>query len=725
MTPKQAAEATEGSPQGSELSLTSAAEVEPLVRARGSLFVVTDRHGNITPKGARDLGLFLMDTRFLSHLTLSVPGANLVHLTSNRSHDAYNQIDLMMAGADGEFLDDPQNYFHLRRRQLLDDSFVEELTITSYLGRPTSLELVFEFDADFADIFEVRGAKRTSRGQRQPASLARDWVTLSYRGLDGARYATEIAFVPEPLELSESYARFRLEVAPGASERLYLHVHPRRAGVAETQGRHSFSGRSEQLMQRAEAFRSSCASMRCSNGVIQQTLDQSLADLGVLRLDVGGSPIIAAGIPWFCCPFGRDALIASYEALLINPTLAKDSLRVLAAYQGKRFNDENEEEPGKIFHELRFGEMAAAGETPHSPYFGSIDATPLFVIVADAVHQVTADQAWLEELRPAIEAALGWIDVHSESGTRFVSYARRSPRGLDNQGWKDSRAALAFPSGALAASPIALCEIQGYCVDAYARGARLFRTLGNAALADRYTERSQSLRELINERFWLADEKRYAYAIDGRERKLDTVVSNLGHLLWSRVPPPDRALATAELLLGSASFSGYGVRTLADGQAAFNPLSYHNGTVWPHDNALIAKGMANYRHTSHATALFEGLVEAMQYFRDRRLPELFCGLRREEGGLVRYPVACSPQAWAAAAPFLFFQSVLGLHPHAPERKLAIVNASLPPSVDWLEIDNLRIGEARVSVRFRRADKQVHIERLDITGAHLRTEIEHD
>jgi glycogen debranching enzyme len=322
-------------------------------------------------------------------------------------------------------------------------------------------------------------------------------------------------------------------------------------------------------------------------------------------------------------------------------------------------------------------------------------------------------------------AALAFIDARSQNGTRFVSYQRRSPRGLDNQGWKDSKAGVSFPHGERAAAPIALCEIQGYCVDAYFRGAHILRELGEQALADTYQARAETLRQEIEEHWWLKDQQRYAYAIDGHGRKLDTVVSNLGHLLWSRVPNPERARLTTDLLLQRESFSGFGVRTLAEGQAVYNPLSYHNGTVWPHDNALIAKGMANYRHTQSATSIFEGLVEAMSYFPSRRLPELFCGMPRESGNLVRYPVACSPQAWAAGAPLLLLQSILGIHADATRQHMAIRNASLPPSVQWVSFEGLRIGQAVVNLRLRRVEKRVHVDQFDTSGAPLRVDIELD
>jgi glycogen debranching enzyme len=710
--------------EGTPLELSSAADVEQLVRAQGTLFLVTNACGDIAPRGARDLGLFSHDTRFLSHLALRVTDADLVHLSSDRSHDAYNQIDLMISGGDdGEFLDDPQNYVHIRRRQLLDDSFAEELVVTSYLGRPVTIRLSLQFDADFADIFEVRGAKRKARGLRRPPEVARDRVVLAYDGRDGVRYASELTFSPAPDELRGDSASYRLQIEPGQSAQVLLSLTHRNERLQPSAHRATFAARSEQLIQEAEGFRHSCTQVRCSNGVVQQVLDQAIADLGRMRLDLGGSQIIAAGIPWFCAPFGRDSLITSYAALLLNPALGKDSLRVLASYQGKRHDDTTEEEPGKIFHELRFGEMARNHETPHTPYYGTIDATPLFVVVAEAVYRMTADDAWLAELGPAIEAALRWIDARSEDGTRFVSYTRRSAGGLDNQGWKDSKAAVVTPDGRRALPPIALCEIQGYCADAYARGASLLRALGKHELAGRYAARAESLRALIEAELWLPDKGRYAYAVDGTGEKLDTVVSNLGHLLWSNVVSPERALATADLLLDARSFSGFGLRTLASGQAAYNPLSYHNGTVWPHDNALIVKGLSQYGLATHASAVFDGLIAAMTHFRDHRLPELFCGLPREGGNLVRYPVACSPQAWAAATPFLLLHAALGIHVDAPERRLTIRHPQFPAAIEWVELDNLRVGQSHVQLRLRRVQNKVHVERLDVSGPHLRTEVE--
>jgi glycogen debranching enzyme len=710
----------------SELALSSARDSEQLVCARGSLFLVTERHGDVAPSGARELGLFSNDTRYLSHLELRIADVELVHLSAETSHDAFNQVDLMVSGlGPAEFLDDPQNYLHVRRRQLLEDGLVEEVTLTNFLSHSVSLTLAIAFDADFADIFEVRGARRPKRGQYREPRVTSNEVTHAYDGLDGVRYATEFAFSPQPAELTARRALFRLEIVAGGSQKLEYTVTPRHAVRHLPRARIPFRQRAERQLEQTRLFREASTRVRCDNALLQEVFERSVADLFAMRVQVGGLHIVAAGIPWFCCPFGRDSLLTSYEALTLNPDLATESLRVLAGFQGKRDFEPTEEEPGKIFHELRFGEMANAGEIPHSPYYGTIDATPLFIIVAYAAYRITGDLAFVREIRDPLLAALVWIDRKSAQGTQLVTYQRLTARGLDNQGWKDSRAGVSFPDGRRAESPIALCEVQGYCVDAYARGARLLAALGEAQLSATYTARAATMREVVNDRLWLADQNRYSFAIDGQGRALPTVVSNLGHLLWSRVASAERAKATADLLLEPSSFSGFGIRTLAAGPAVYNPLSYHNGTVWPHDNALIAKGFANYGMTRRAAQIFDSLIRAMSYFPDRRLPELFCGLPSSEGNLVRYPVACSPQAWAAAAPYLLLQASLGLHADAPRQRLHIRNARLPASLEWVELDGLRVGASRVTLRLRRAGERVHIERLDVTGPSLRVDVEID
>ncbi len=713
----------ETDPSGSPLSLVAARPLEPLVRARGAIFLVTNREGDIVPPGARELGLFAHDTRFLSHYELSIEGAQVAYLSAEATGDSINQIDLMLGGAEAaDYLDDPEHYVHIRRRQLVDDDFVEEVTLTNYLRRELRIELVFRFEADFADIFEVRGAQRARRGERRPPRVHEAEVELGYDGLDGRELVTCLSFRPAPTRISGGEARFAIVLGPGQRSAIEVFFSAS-CGEKRVRERNSFATRRAQLDEEARAFRSTCAAFSSDNAVFGRCLDRSLSDLWALRIQWGRHAVLGAGIPWFCAPFGRDALLTAYETLLLNPDFAVSCLRALAAYQGDAEDEFTEEEPGKILHEMRFGEMARSGETPHTPYYGSVDATPLFVIVLHETYRTCADLGVLRELRSALIAALGWIDRRTDGGRAFATYQKRSRFGLDNQGWKDSRNGVVFPDGRRAVPPIALVEVQGYCADAYRRGAALLEALGDDAAARLYAERGQKLAALIERELWLPEASRYAFAIDGEGMKLDTIVSNVGHLLWSNVVSPERAAQTARLLLDGRSFSGYGVRTLASGQPAYNPLSYHEGTVWPHDNALIARGMSQYGLQSGAMQIFEGLLGALEAFRDHRLPELFCGMDRASGVLARYPVACSPQAWAAAAPYLLVQSVLGITVEAPERRLLVRDPCLPRGINQITIEGLRVGPARVSLRVEREGARVHVDVIDVTGGELRTSIE--
>jgi glycogen debranching enzyme len=709
------------------LDLPSAHDVETLVRAAGSTFLVTARDGNIAPAGARQLGFFQRDTRFLSYYVLELAhGGDVVHLPGDESAEAVNQIDLMVVSSItlGN-LDDPENFLHIRRRQLVDaEGLLELIEFTSFLPRHLELELRIGFASDFADIFEVRGAVRPKRGEFLPPVVMPDGVDLRYHGRDNLEYASRIRFQPHPASLSPNEAVFRIALDPRESCNLEVSVTPGRR-AARLPERRAFAHETRRHIDELEKYRSACTRFVADDSTMQGALDRAASDLYALRWHEGDDSIVAAGIPWFCCPFGRDALISSYESLMLNPDIAASSLAMLARYQGRREDPFTEEEPGRILHELRLGEMTRTGELPYRPYYGSVDATPLFVVVAEAYYKATADVERIRNLRPAIEAALGWIDRRTNEGRELLTYRRMSERGLDNQGWKDSRVAVCFPSGELATPPIALCEVQGYCVDAYRRGARLFDVLGLSEQAQRYAARAQRMRTMVEDTLWIPRLRRYAFAMDGKGRLVDTVVSNLGHLLWSRVATDERAGAITALLLDEHSFSGFGIRTLAAGQPAYNPLSYHNGTIWPHDNALIAKGFCHYGFTEAAARVFEGMLAALDVVRDRRLPELFCGMGRDSGRMVRYPVACSPQAWASGALLLLLQSILGIDFDAPNGKLIIRDPQMPPRLSDLRIEGLPVGPSRLSLRFRRVGRRCQVERLDVIGEQVRTVVELD
>ncbi len=707
------------------LDLPHALGVSRLVLSRGNTFLVTGAAGNIAPSGARELGLFHRDTRHLSSYELLLPGPPPTLLSSETESALTSQIDLTTTDEEfGGLLDEPINFLHVRRRQLLDGEFVDHIALTNHLGRAVTFSFEVVFGADFADIFEVRGARRAGRGWVLPPEVGLDGVRLGYRGLDGELYATALNFSPRPTALSPDRARFHVSLAPGQTFTQEVHIRCWRGDRPGDGPRRSFATRLAAVRGEVCRFLGDNTRVRCDNELVQRALERSISDVYALRVQEADRWVVGAGIPWFAAPFGRDALITSAQLLAFAPALAAESLRFLAAFQGTRNDEFREEEPGKILHELRRGEMVRAGEIPHAPYYGAVDSTPLFVVLLGEYIRWTADLRLLDELWPAARAAVAWLDANTAEGAHFLSYHCRSPRGLRNQGWKDSRDGVPHLDGASAEPPIALVEVQGYAVDAWRHAAALARLRGEADLARTWSDRAASFGVAIERAFWCPESEFYALALDGAGRQVRTITSNPGHLLWSRAIGEARARRVAGVLVSPDMYSGWAIRTLARGQQAYNPISYHNGSVWPHDNALCALGMARYGFLRPAQKVLSGLLAATEHFAHQRLPELFCGLERgEHEFLVHYPVSCSPQAWAAGSLLMGFQAVLGLDPCAPEGRLVIRNPRLPPSVQTLELRELRVGDARLDLRFVRSGAHTHAEVLDIRHAALRVEIE--
>ncbi|HET6439895.1 MAG TPA: glycogen debranching N-terminal domain-containing protein [Anaeromyxobacter sp.] len=720
--------------------------VDKLVLKRGNLFLVANRLGDVAPAGARDLGLFLTDTRHLSSWKLSVKGGPPLCLSSQVSQDYVAQIDFTVTSLhEGDLLGrEPVNYVHLRRDMVIDDVLVDRLTLANFQGKAVEGWIEVSWAADFADVFEIRGARRRSRGSYQRPQVEGDRVVLRYDGLDGRRYATEIRLEgmerggpARVAELSGGRARVCLELEPAEQVEVSFVV---AAGIERgAPGRvrgldeerplprgppRSFEARAESTHEAYRAFAAGATRFVASDGLFSGALSQAVADLKALTVYHFGHPVISAGIPWFTCPFGRDALVTGFEALVATPEVARDALRFLAQLQGDREDPSRDEEPGKIPHEIRFGEMAAAGEVPHTPYYGSADATPLFLVLLSEYLLWTDDEETLGELLPHAERALGWIEHACHCGGGLVSYERATPRGLRNQGWKDSHDGVPFADGRPAEPPIALVEVQGYAVDARQRLAAIYRRLGRRGEAQALAEAARAHAAAIEQRFWMEEKGTYALALDKEGRQVDAVTSNAGHLLFSRAARADRARRVARSLLSPEMWSGWGIRTLAEGQGAYNPLSYHDGTIWPHDNAICAMGLANERLTFEAGQVLTGMWDAAQHFRRHRLPELFCGLSRERGQFpVHYPVACSPQAWSSAAWFLLLRASLGLRADAPRGELRIEHPRLPAWLDEITLENLRVGRARATLRFTRGRTGAFAEVLAIEGGELRVRIE--
>jgi glycogen debranching enzyme len=632
----------------------------------GSTFVVGDRLGDIRAGEGRDHGFFSEDTRFISHWALRVGDTPLELLSLHQS--AHFDAQFFLTPSVGP---DDEAPCSIVRHRLVDDVWMEEVTVTNHLHKTRPLRVILEVDADFADLFEVKdgaiGAREVTCAHTG-ASL-----TLAYR--HGAFRRSVTVASSSPGEVTRAGFAYDVQLGHGEQWSTTFTITPRaaqsgirfaerapRGGLQEV--RHARAGELEAWLARAPA-------LQADDPALVRTYRASLSDLGALRMrpDLAqGATLPAAGLPWFMALFGRDSLITSFQALPYLPELAATTLRVLADRQATRRDDFHEQEPGKILHELRFGELTALGQRPHSPYFGSADATPLFLVLLDEYHRWTGDDTLVRALEPNARAALDWIESSGDpDGDGYVEYERRNPTtGLINQCWKDSWNSMQFADGTLAGGPIATCEIQGYVYDAQRRCARLAREVWNdPALSDRLEQRGRDLQARFRQDFWIPERGCHALALDGDKRQVDSLTSNIGHLLWSGILDDSEAAATAELLLDPQLYSGWGVRTLATGEGGYNPLGYHTGTIWPHDNSLIVAGLARYGHHEAARTIASAILTAAPHF-EHRLPEVFAGFPDSLTTVpVVFPTASRPQAWAAGAPLLLLTTLLDLQPGQP------------------------------------------------------------
>lgn len=688
----------------------------------GKTFLSTTLAGDLMPPGAPDVGLFFDDTRFLSRLELRVGGYRTVVLSSSTEQTFASQIELTTGQSTlRDNFDIPENTVHIRREQLLaSDTFYDHISFENFNFHDVMLVIELAYEADFMDVFQVRGVARHHLGHYFKPVIHRDAIIFHYRGLDGVARETAIRFSTEPEKVDGTTARWQLTLPPFKRFQLQTTIVPQVEDKRSRAGRVDFG---HQLRMRREAFaewESRSAHFTSSNGIFDQLVGTSKGDFHALQIPEGNEHVIAAGIPWFATMFGRDSIIAAFQSLLLSPQLASDSLRVLARFQGKVRDDWHDEEPGKMPHELRDGEMTRAHEVPFGPYYGSVDATPLWLILLSETFNWTADEHLVRELLPNAYRALEWIEKYGDlDGDGFVEYQRRSSRGLTNQGWKDSWDAIMHRDGELAKSPIALCEVQGYVYEAKYRMSSLLRSFGDTKTADKLKREALEMAKRFERAFWMPSRGFYALALDHEKRQVQVVSSNPGHLLFTRILGQERARTITQRFMRPDMFSGWGWRTMSSEEKIFNPLSYHRGSVWPHDNSIIAHGMALYEFRDPANQIVHSLFQAALNFRDYRLPELFCGIeRREFDEPVQYPVSCSPQAWASGAVFLFLTSVLGIRPSAQRKELNIVTPTLPPFLDHLNIRNLHIGGSRVELDFSRRGNKTFCNVVNIEGDKL-------
>jgi glycogen debranching enzyme len=683
----------------------------------GDTFAVFDRNGNIGGDAAA--GLYHRDTRYLSYLYLTLSGTRPILLSSTvRDDNATLTCDLTNPDLyDGDHLVLAHDRVHVQRSKFLwNATCFERIALRNFADGRQPLTLVLDFAADFADLFEVRGTVRAKHGVHHRPVLGSDAVRLAYTGLDEERRETRLWFNPAPTRLSTQRAVFDFDLAAGNRAALFVGIHCGSAAPVDDGRRMFFVS----LRQSREALRRSSAravAIGTSNQIFNEALGRSVADLYMLITDLPEGPYPYAGIPWFSTVFGRDALITALNVLWMDPSIARGVLRYLAANQATEHDEAADAEPGKILHEVRHGEMAVVGEVPFRRYYGSVDSTPLFVMVAGAYFERTHDLNEMRRLWPHIEAALAWIDDYGDrDGDGFIEYGRRTQAGLPNQGWKDSPDSVFHADGTLAEGPIALVEVQGYVYAAKRAAATIAAALGHHVRAAELERRAEVLADAFDAVFWDDALGTYVLALDGVKRPCRARASNAGHALFTGIARPARAESIVRTLMGRTSFSGWGIRTVPTLEPRYNPMSYHNGSVWPHDNALIAAGFGRYGFAREAAQLFQGLFEASIYIDLRRLPELFCGFaRRRTQGPTIYPVACTPQAWAATAPLSLLQTCLGLGFEPANRRITFDRPVLPAFLDEVTLRGLTMGDVGIDVMLRRAGAEVAVNVLSRRG----------
>jgi glycogen debranching enzyme len=681
------------------------------------MFAVFDRYGDIEPLGMGEQGIFFQGTRFLSELGLSLWNTRPLLLSSTVKSDNFVfTADLANVDvSDGRDLIVERGTIHvLRSKFLWRDVCYEEFQIVNYGLAPVDIPFHLAIGADFADIFEVRGTRREKRGRRLEDRIEGNSILLSYEGLDKVVRQTCIQSHPEPVQISSSGLRFEISLRPKQSVVLQLIIscNPRVSAPSIGYTRAMVAAESEM-----KAASASLCNISSSNDRFNRWVRRSTADVEMMTLGNPEHDYPYAGVPWFSTIFGRDGIITALEMLWINPRIAKGVLQFLASTQATEINPEVEAEPGKILHEMRRGEMAALGEVPFARYYGTVDATPLFIMLAGAYYDYTGDRDFIQSLWPHIDLALQWIDQFGDvDGDGFVEYARHGSKGLIQQGWKDSHDSIFHADGTLADAPIALCEVQGYVYAAKRAAARISRIRGDGQRESVLEAEATELQQKFEEAFWCDDLSTFALALDGHKKACRVRASNAGHCLFTKIAHPDKAQLVAHTLLSHDFFTGWGVRTVGSEEARYNPLSYHNGSVWPHDNALIASGVARYGQRELAGQILMGLLDASSAVDLHRLPELFCGLDRREGeGPTLYPVACSPQAWAAGAVFLLLEACLGLSIDGCQKQVVFDRPYLPEGIPQLWIRNLRIDNDRADVLLERQAGAVRIEVLEKQG----------
>jgi len=697
---------------------SSLADDRTLVLLHNDTFAVFDRYGDIQPVGLGQQGLFYQETRYLSRLELRIGGRRPLLLSSTTSEDnlmlSVDATNPDMELPSGEMLQ--RDILHVHRSKFITDAGCFERIVVHNFGQaPVDVTLSFVFSSDFADIFEVRGQKRKRRGKFLEEEADRSNIVLGYEGLDHVLRRTRV-------QCSHSCSIIR-----AGEMSMPIHLEPQEELVFSLDIYCESNDGPSVWVSYDEALRSinnerhtsplANFDIYTSNEQFNDWFNRSRADLEMLLSTTPFGLYPYAGVPWFATVFGRDGMITALELLWLAPSVAKGGLSYLAANHATGIDPERAAEPGKLLHETRKGEMAQLGEVPFGQYYGSVDSTPLFVLLASAYYERTADLEFIKSIWPNILAALDWIDNYGDiDGDGFVEYARHTESGLLQQGWKDSQDSVFHSDGTIAAGPIALCEVQSYVYAAKSGIAVVADELGHGDLAQKLRTQAEDLRKNFEVSFWSDELSMFALALDGKKRQCCVRSSNAGHCLFSGIASNSQTIRTMETLNSPGFFSGWGIRTIASEEKRYNPMSYHNGSIWPHDNALIAYGCTNLRNKDLSLKILSGLLDLSLFVDLHRLPELICGFPRRTGkGPTLYPVACAPQAWAAGAIFLSLQSCLGLTIRARESCIYFHHTALPEALQRIEIRNIALGNASVDLAFERHAHTVGVEVLRRTG----------
>ncbi|WP_144594023.1 amylo-alpha-1,6-glucosidase [Priestia flexa] len=664
------------------------------------LFLLTDQMGNITKNHQYGLGLYTKDTRFLSGLNIKINGEDPILLASDADETYMATIRLTNPHIKNEenLILWRESIEILRERFIYDGVLYETIKLKNYFPKRVDFTITVHMDVDFNDMFIVRGFQTGHVGKRSGQIISEQSLVFKYVGADDIYRATNIAWNRPSTSVTEKgQVEFHFSLDHEEVEEVVFTIQPQ-IGQEEPKAKLPVEIALSQLKDSYTKWEEKSTKVQTDHESLQRLINRGMNDLRVLLTNVGYGEFPVAGLPWFGVPFGRDSLIAALQMLPFNSSIAKGTLLTMAAYQGETLNSWRDEQPGKIMHEIRYGELANTNQIPFTPYYGTIDATPLFLILLTEYVKWTGDLKLVYRLENNIEKALMWIDEYGDrDGDLFLEYHQESSKGIANQGWKDSADSVVHRDGEYAKTPIALAEVQGYAYQAKAEVANLYEQIGKKEKAEKLRKEAVRLKEKFEQEFWMDDVLFYAIALDEHKKKVGTITSNPGHILFADMLNPEKVEHVANMLLSDKMFSGYGIRTMGKGEAGYNPMSYHDGSIWPHDNSMILLGLSKVGKQREANKVIEGLIDASAHFEYDRLPELFCGYSKTDGKPVKYPVACSPQAWAAGTPLTFIQTMLQLFPNSMKKQI-VINPALLDSMNNLTVEHIQIGQGMLSVQ---------------------------